>query len=55
MHTQSTKHKERKINLQTKKNRDQTIIQALQKYNEYNHTRGETPPLEYQVYRVMIV
>ena len=54
-HTQSTKHKDRKINLQTKEKRDQTIIQALQKYNEHHHVRGETLPLEHQAYRVKVV
>ena len=54
-HTQCTKHKDRKINLQTKEKRDQTIIQALQKYNEYNYTRGETLPLEHQAYRIRVL
>ena len=53
-HTQSTKHKDRKINLQIKEKIDQTIIQALQKYNEHHHIR-EKLPLEYQAYRVKVV
>ena len=42
-HVQSTKHKEGKSRLQKKEQRDKTIVQALQKYNEIHHTRGETP------------
>ena len=54
-HIQSVKHKDRKIKLQEKEKRDQTIVQALQKYNKTHHTRGETLPLEYQAYRVKVV
>ena len=45
-HIQSVKHKDRKIKLQEKEKRNQTIVQALQKYNKTHHTRGETLPLE---------
>jgi len=52
---QSAKHKEGKSRLQRKEQRDQTIVQALQKYNETHHTRGETLPLEHKAYRVKVV
>ena len=54
-HVQSAKHKDRKVKLQEKEKRDQTIVQALQKYNETHHLRGETLPLEHQAYRVKVV
>ena len=54
-HIQSTKHKDRKIRLQEKEKRDQTIVQSLQKYNEIHHMRGETLPREHQAYRVKVV
>ena len=30
-------------------------MQALQRYNESNHVRGETLPLEHQAYHVKVV
>ena len=54
-HIQSTKHKDRKIKLQEKEKQDQTIVQALQKYNETHHIRGETLSIEHQAYRVKVV
>ena len=36
-HVQSAKHKDRKVKLHEKEKRDQTIVQALLKYNETHH------------------
>ena len=54
-HIQSAKHKNGVLRLQQKEKRNQTIVQALQRYNESNHVRGETLPLEHQAYRVKVV
>ena len=54
-HIQSVKHKDRKIKLQEKEKRDQTIVQALQKYNGTHHTRGEALSLEHQAYHIKVV
>ena len=54
-HILSAKHKNGVVRLQQKEKRDQTIVQALQRYNESNHTRGETLPIEHQAYRVKVV
>jgi len=45
-HIRSTKHKDGKGSLHQKEKRDQMIMRTLQKYNETQHTRGETLPLE---------
>ena len=54
-HVQSAKYKVRKVKLREKEKRDQTIVQALQKYNETHHAQGETIPLEHQAYCVKVV
>ena len=54
-HIQSAKHKDRKIKLQEKEKQDQTIVQALQKYDETHHVRGETLSIEHQTYCVKVV
>ena len=54
-HVQSAKHKDRKVKLQEKEKQDQTIVQALQRYNETHHLQGETLPLEHQAYRIKVV
>ena len=54
-HIQSAKHKDRVARLRQKEKRNQTIVQALQRFNESNHPRGETLPIEHQAYRVKVV
>jgi len=54
-HAQSAKHKDGVVRLQQKEKSDQTIVQALQRYNESNHLWGETFLLEHQEYHVKVV
>ena len=54
-HIQSAKHKNEVLRLQQKEKRNQTLVQALQRYKESNHIRGETLPLEHQAYCVKVV
>ena len=52
---QSTKHLDSKSKLQVKQKREQDIAQQLQKHNAEVHQRGESLPLDQQVYRVKVV
>ena len=51
-HVKSTKHQSKKQQLESTKSRERDIAQALVKYNEEVHMKGETLPAEMQVYRV---
>ena len=54
-HIRSQKHAASKKKLEEKGKREQDITQAFAKYNEEEHLRGETLPMEQQVYRVKVV
>ena len=54
-HVKSTKHQSKKQQLESTKSRERDIAQALVKYNEEVHMKGETLPAEMQVYRVKVL
>ena len=54
-HISSVKHKNGKVQLQAKAKRERDIADALQKHNGEQHLRGETLPIDQQVYRVKVV
>ena len=55
VNVQSTKRTDRKAKLQEKGRCEKDVAQALQQYNDESHMRGETLPIEQQVYRVKVV
>ena len=54
-HNRSVKHKNSKDKLKTKTKTDKSISEAIQEHNSEVHPRGETLPMEHQVYRVKMV
>ena len=54
-HIRSVKHKNSKDALKAKTKREKSISEAIQEHNSEVHPRGETLPMEHQVYRVKVV
>ena len=54
-HIRSQKHDNSKKKLEKKEIREQDIAKALEKHNTEVHLRGETLPMQQQVYRVKVV
>ena len=54
-HVQSTKHGEGKEKLNKRSSSEVEIATALQAHNKQNHTKGESLPVDQQVYRVKVM
>ena len=54
-HVQSAKHQSRKKRRELLEARELDIAQSLLKYNQETHSKGETLPLDMQVYRFKVV
>ena len=54
-HVHSTKHQKSQQRLKHKEARELDIAESLRKYNENVHPRGESLPVEQQVYRINVV
>ena len=55
VHVSSTKHKTNKEKLSQISKKDQNIAEAMEKYDEVHHPKGETLPTATRVFRVKVV